>query len=457
MRTAFVALALLPLLLAPLVAGAPTDGTGTFLEAGLLHGEGPANAMQVWGANQTRFQLQAQELRTETLTQSYGPGVLGQSRSNHTDSTTYDQHRNVQLDGWMFEDTSMLFLTGHPRVLAANIDLSDVVVAPASHAIESARVTPPGAYEGWSYPVLGLMQFDAEEGVLQFQGDFTVRLWAANLAGEDAQGAVSYEGGTFVDEVQPGGLVHTGKREVYHTLFVTNGSLTVQVPSTAAVRAFMAGPTLISGTEAVLYDARGVYKNLLLDGSNLDLAGFSLLADVDHDQLRLQDMSPEPAATIISLPSAKTSYALGLPLLVLVAAGLVLWLRSRRQVSIPTLLQGMDAHAYRRVVRQADGAMKRTRSESVAVMKTVALLALGRSAVALRYLEDLPDDVRPKDGMAEFLRAHALNELDREDEARVSLRDALGENPSLVVELSRFPRLRALVPSPDDTSAGVYA
>ncbi len=438
-------------------AASPEALVSSQMNADSIQSTGRASAFYLSSGDGSRFDLVAPDVVIAELTEDRGVGTIFFDPNDPTESWNNQTFQDVSLSADI-QDRGAVFI--HPMGDGFSIEsfVTDARIRTEESPILRVPERPRYAYDLWSAPVEDALRIDTDGGIMRMQGDFIVSIWSANVQGtSERQPLTMWSGMEDESQVETGVIVD--EKEVYLHFLVRDGILSLQAPSTAPLQTFLHGASYMEGAGGILRQASGTYKGIHIENQDIQLEDFSFLADVQNGALRMQDpavATPNTAGTS-QVPGSSGLFILVLVGAALLAAGIVGWRRYRRPETLPQLLEAMDKHAYGRVVRKADRTLDRTGNTAVAVMKAVALLALGRAKVALRYLEELPDHVRPLDGMDDFLRAHALNELDQEPEARVALRVALERNPSLVEELERFPRLLALLPDPEDRSSGVYA
>lgn len=449
----------LALLLVPTSVGEAVEFTSNELTAKKLEGVGAGAAVKIWGGNGTEISLTAERVQVVELTEVHqgrtAPGGIFRPNSTYK----YYYHNNIVWSGSL--DTYQgSVLVAQPK---RNFDLqqstyeSTSLVADA--AIESAWFAPFQNGESWSTPVESLLQTDSGYGKYVLRGNYTIYIWSGGIKGFSEDSYNSYVSKNYERSVvsSPAGPVLKEDVRVFLTLYVQNGTLSFDVPASASARSYMDGVSLLTPDQGRLYGAIGTIGNRSLTGVVPLEDGQPLLVSAAGQGLYVK--SPPPIQTnpdlIGFLSTSTVVYPILLPLAVLGIAGIALFVRTRYTGTVRSLLDHMDQKEYRRVVRKAGPVMRRTGSNAVAVMKTVALLVLGRSRAALRFLDRLPEELRPADGMDSFLRAHALNELGEEDQARTYLTEALTKNPDLQSELAQFPRLRRLLP--EDGGSGVYA
>lgn len=448
----------LVLLLAPVGSAKVVEVEASGLEADALASQGTSPVTHVWDGEGTRFRLHAAGARvvevTETIDTTVRTPLGGAGATAPRTSTQETGWADVLWDGSLL-DGGFLLVTSTAPGASTHASGTEVRLAASPRAVEEAGPVPREHRQAWQPSVEGLLLAESRDATVRVSGDFVLRLWLGWVGGAAAEGRAWFESEARQEDTDPAGVTYASHK-VFLVLHVTNGTLTLRAPETAFVRTYLDGDSLLTPHGGRLLGVSGRVGDEVVQGTVPLEDGAPLLASAVGDGLhvRTPPRTTAPSGLVAALPEPATSVPL-LALALAAVAGLALFVRSRRPTSVQMLLDRMDRRQYRRVVRHAGAVQRRTRSEAVSVMKVVSLLALGRAGRALRYLEGLPADLRPTDGMDPFLRAHALNEMGEPDEARRFLTTALGENPGLVVELAALPRLRALLP--DEPPAGAYA
>ncbi|MCA1819521.1 MAG: tol-pal system YbgF family protein [Thermoplasmatota archaeon] len=395
--------------------------------------------------------------------------------ANHTvvganlDSVSWTSHASFEattLEPSRTGDRLLLFAVPVPGKAAPTVSVtaaSGAASPPVKKSIDQ-RTIVPGAHKALAADVSRSV-VSAGDGVeVTVKGNFQVSIWDLDLS--DASGRMVETGShAKVVAAEPTGTVR-GVEESHNGqayLTVRDGQLTFRLATLQEGVLYLASASVQSTSQIVFSDTKGkldLARPIDVDGESLTLDGHltTTLTATPDGRLAAAVAGEPDAATLAARAlelAGPSGFGWGLTLLLAAPAvaggGWAVRRQGKRQFR--RLEHAMERADYQAVLRLREPILGRRFVAQTAVIRTMALLQLGRTKDASRALKRWPRSAFPWD--RDYLLAHMHAMQGQWVEASDRLRSCVQQFPSMAKAVAANPVFAPLFPADRPKTSGL--